>query len=216
MAADVAIDPIAAQYAAIARKDLAAARRAVGADWVNREADGEAPAALRGGPVGLAVTGAWLRSAFSDIAFEELERVTQDDVVMSRVLFSARQTGPLVLFKDSRPAVVFPPTGRRFRVEQIHRHELRDGAVVGHLARRDDLGMLEQLGHLPPGPRVVVRTLFWRLSGRTRRAAANVIDLGERAAAEMTAYLQTNGEATQPGNGPVRSDQLHERASTGA
>ena len=195
-------DPIAAQYAAIAAKDLDAARSAVAPDWVNREAESEAPAASRGGPVGLAVTGAWLRSAFSDIAFEELDRVTEGNVIMSRVLFSACQTGPLVLFEDGRPEVVFPPTGRRFRVEQIHRHELRDGAVVAHLARRDDLGMLQQLGHLPPSPRSIVRLLWWRLSGRTARAGAKAIAIGEDAASEMTAFLAGQaGEERLRGSG---------------
>lgn len=200
-------DPIAAQYAAITAKDLDAARRAVALDWVNREAESEAPAAGQGGPVGLAVTGAWLRFAFSDIAFEELERVAAGNVVMSRVIFSARQTGPLVLFEDGRPAVVFPPTGRRFRVEQIHRHELRDGAVVGHLARRDDLGMLQQLGHLPPGPRSIVRLLWWRLSGKTRHASAEAIAIGEAAASAMTTFLaQGNDQELRMsgGHGPDR------------
>lgn len=189
----MADDPIAAQYAAIARKDLDAARRAVAPDWANREAESEAPAARQGGPVGLAVTGAWLRSAFSDIAIEELERVALGDVVMSRVIFSGRQTGPLVLFEDGRPTVLFPPTGRRVRVEQIHRHEFRDGAVVGHLARRDDLGMLQQLGHLPPRPSSVARLLWWRLSGKTRRASAAAVQVGEAAASEMQMFLAAQG-----------------------
>jgi hypothetical protein len=185
----MADDPVAAQYAAIVAKDLDAARRAVAPDWINREADSEPPAARQGGPIGLAVTGAWLRFAFSDIAFDELERVAAGNVIMSRVLFSGRQTGPLVLFENDRPAVVFPPTGRRFRIEQIHRHELRYGAVAGHLARRDDLGMLQQLGHVPPSPRSIVRMLWWRLSGRTRRAGADAIAIGEIAASEMTVFL---------------------------
>ena len=84
-------------------------------------------------------------------------------------------------------------TGKRFRVEQIHRHGLRDGAVVGHLARRDDLGMLQQLGHLPPRPRSMVRLLWWRLSVKTRRASAEAILIGETAASEMTAFLAARG-----------------------
>jgi hypothetical protein len=206
MAADGTGDPISAQYAAIARKDLDAARRAVASDWVNREADSEAPAARQGGPVGLAVTGAWLRFAFSDITFEELDRVTESNLIMSRVMFSARQTGPLVLFEDGHPAVVFPPTGRRFSVEQIHRHELRDGAVVGHLARRDDLGMLQQLGHLPPNPRSILRLLFWRLSGKARRAGAMAIAIGEEAASEMKAFLATSLEEAPGSSHPRGSD----------
>ena len=182
-------DPISDQYLAIATGDLEVARRAVSLDWQNREAEGEAPAARQGGPVGIAVTAAWLRSAFSDIAFEEVERLTDGDVVISRVIFSARQTGPLVLFHDGRASAVFPPTGRTFRVEQMHRHELRDGEVVGHLARRDDLGMMEQLGHLPPSPRSLLRMLIWQLSGRSRRAAAEAAAVGDRAAALMSARL---------------------------
>ena len=54
--------------------------------------------------MGLAVTVAWLRSAFSDIAFDEIERITDGDIVISRVMFSARQTGPLVLFEGGRAA----------------------------------------------------------------------------------------------------------------
>lgn len=181
-----AVDPVSDQYLAIATGDLDIARRAVSLDWYNREAEaGEPVAARRGGPVGLAVTAAWLRSAFSDITFDEVERLTDGDIVISRVLFSARQTGPLVLFNDGRPTAVFPPTGRTFRVEQIHRHELRDGEVVGHLARRDDLGMMEQLGHLPPSPWSMIRMLAWHLTGRARRAEAHAVAISEQAAATM-------------------------------
>jgi predicted ester cyclase len=182
-------DPIGDQYLAIATGDLEIARRAVSLDWQNRESEGEAPAAERGGPIGLAVTVAWLRFAFSDIAFEEIERLTDGDVVISRVMFSARQTGPLVLFCNGRAKAVFPPTGRTFRVEQMHRHELRDGEVVGHLARRDDLGMMEQMGHLPPTPRSLLRMLAWRLSGKSRRAGAEAAAVGERAASAMSERL---------------------------
>jgi hypothetical protein len=74
-------------------------------------------------------------------------------------------------------------------VEQIHRHEFRDGEVVGHLARRDDLGMMQQLGHLPPSPRSILRMLVWQLTGRARRAAAEAARVGEQAAAAMSRTL---------------------------
>ncbi len=181
-------DPIADQYSAIATGDPALALRAVAPDWTNREAEGEPPAARQGGPIGLAVTVAWLRSAFSDIAFDELERVSQGDTVVSRVRMSARQTGPLVLFDGDR-AVVFPTSGRRFVIEQVHIHRLRDGQVVGHLARRDDLGMMQQLGHLPPRPGTIARMVWWHLTGRTRRAALDAKRLGDSAAAEMQRWI---------------------------
>ena len=206
-------DPISDQYEAIATGDLDTARRAVSLDWRNREAAGEAPAARAGGPVGLAVTVAWLRSAFSDISFEEIERVTDGNIIISRVMFSARQTGPFVLFgDDDRASAVFPPTGRNFRVEQMHRHELRDGEVVSHLARRDDLGMMEQLGHLPPSPRSMLRMLGWQLSGRSRRAAAQAVAIGEQAAARMTERLSTE-RATH--HGSPSHDRRTESLGTG-
>ena len=183
-------DPIMDQYNSIAGGDLEFARRAVSPDWQNREALDEAPAAGRGGPVGLAVTGAWLRSAFSEIAFDEIERLVDGNVVISRVTFSGRQTGPLVLFAEGHASAVFPPTGRTFSVEQIHRHELRDGEVVHHLARRDDLGMMRQLGHIPPSPRSILRMIIWRLSGRSSRAAAEAVALGEVASARMEEFLR--------------------------
>jgi hypothetical protein len=196
-------DAVSDQYLAIATGDLGIARRAVSLDWHNREADdGEAPAARRGGPIGLAVTAAWLRSAFSDISFEEIERLTDGDVVISRVIFSARQTGPLVLFKDNRAATVFPPTGRTFAVEQIHRHELRNGEVISHLARRDDLGMMEQLGHLPPTPGSMFRMLTWRLTGRSRRAEVDAAAIGEQAAALMADRLAHETSIAQGKPGP--------------
>jgi len=187
-------DPILEQYEAIATGDLDLAIRAVAIDWTNREASGEPPAARQGGPVGLAVTVAWLRSAFSEIAFEELERVTECDTVVSRVRMTGRQTGPLVLFDGDRPAAVFPPTGRRFAIEQIHVHRLRDGEVIGHLARRDDLGMMQQLGHVPPTPTGMARILWWRLSGRGRRAGLDAIALADATAATMRVRMGSHSD----------------------
>lgn len=197
-------DPVSDQYLAITTGDMDIARRAVSLDWHNREAaSGEAPAAGRGGPVGLAVTAAWLRSAFSDITFEEIERLKDGNIVISRVMFSARQTGPLVLFNNDRAAAVFPPTGRTFSVEQIHRHELRNGEVISHLARRDDLGMMEQLGHLPPTPQSMMRMLAWRLTGRSRRAEAHVNAISERAAALMAQRLAQEPATDREKSGPT-------------
>lgn len=187
-------DPIIDQYQAIATGDPDIAIRAVAIDWTNREASGEPPAARVGGPVGLAVTVAWLRSAFSEIAFEELERVTERDTVVSRVRMTGRQTGPLVLFDGDRPAVVFPPTGRRFAIEQIHVHRLREGEVIGHLARRDDLGMMQQLGHVPPTPAVMARMLWWRLTGRGRRSGFDAIALADNAAEAMRVRMGSDSD----------------------
>ena len=42
------------------------------------------------------------------------------------------------------------PTGKRFEVSHIHWYTLRDGKIVEHYANRDDLGMMQQLGLVPP------------------------------------------------------------------
>jgi predicted ester cyclase len=43
------------------------------------------------------------------------------------------------------------PTGRRFEVLQTHWWKIKDGKIVFHLAVRDDLGMMKQLGLVPDG-----------------------------------------------------------------
>ena len=54
--------------------------------------------------------------------------------------------------------------------------------MVNHEAVRDDLTMLGQLGALPPTPAGAARLVGWKLTGRDRRAAADVWALCEKAA----------------------------------
>jgi hypothetical protein len=42
------------------------------------------------------------------------------------------------------------PTHKRFEIQHIHWRKLRGGKVVEHCAGRDDLGLMRQLGLLPP------------------------------------------------------------------
>ena len=44
------------------------------------------------------------------------------------------------------------PTGRTFEVQHIHMYRFRDGKIAEHFANRDDVGMMRQLGPLPPPP----------------------------------------------------------------
>jgi predicted ester cyclase len=41
------------------------------------------------------------------------------------------------------------PTGKPVSVPNIHLYEMKDGLIVRHVAVRDDLGMMQQLGLLP-------------------------------------------------------------------
>jgi hypothetical protein len=44
------------------------------------------------------------------------------------------------------------------------------GRAVSHVARRDDLGQLGQLGLLPPNAASLGRSLLWALTGRSAAA----------------------------------------------
>ena len=103
--------------------------------------------------------------------------------MLSEITLSGRHTGPFTVFEDGKLAQVLPPTGRAFAVRQFHLHRLRGDEIVGHSAVRDDLGMLTQIGAFPPDPRLLARTLAWRITGRAARAGKEAITLAEAAAA---------------------------------
>ena len=122
--------------------DTALAERIVAADFVNREAEDDVDQPDRNlpGPAGFLATSQWLRAAFSELRFEEIEALGEDDRVAVRVTMTGRHTG-------SFQGVA--PTGKRFRQHQIHIFQLRSGKIVKHLAQRDDLGLLLQIGWRP-------------------------------------------------------------------
>jgi steroid delta-isomerase-like uncharacterized protein len=78
-----------------------------------------------------------LRSAFSELKFEERDSVAAGDKVAIRVVMSGRHTGSFL---------GHPATGRRFAAEQVHFFTVRDGKLLLHHAVRDDLTMHRQLG----------------------------------------------------------------------
>jgi hypothetical protein len=124
-----------------------------------------------------------MRAAFSDLRFVEHVSVADEHHVLSEITLSGRHTGPFTVFEDGRLAQVLPPTGRAFAVRQFHLHRLRGDEIVGHSAVRDDLGMLTQIGAFPPDPRLLARTLAWRITGRAARAGQEAITRAEAAAA---------------------------------
>jgi predicted ester cyclase len=140
------------------------------ADAVNREARNEPPDTRGTGPAAMYATARWLRSAFSELAWEIHDAVQDGDLVVVHATMSGRQTGPFVAYgPDAAIAAVFPPLGRRFAVTQTHWFRMRDGKVAEHWANRDDLGMGQQLGWTPPTPAYLARMLLARR--RLRRAA---------------------------------------------
>jgi predicted ester cyclase len=166
--------------------DPSLAAQVVAVNNHNREAAVSPLACQTPGPAGTLASGAWMRSAFSDLRFP-IEAVTEtDDQVWVRLRMQGRHTGPFVRFREGRLDQAIPPTGRDIDFEQIHMLTIRNGQVVDHQAVRDDLTMLAQLGVFPPAPATAVRLLGWRISGRASRAAREVAELATQAAGQLT------------------------------
>jgi steroid delta-isomerase-like uncharacterized protein len=78
--------------------------------------------------------------ALEDVRFEVEDLIAEGDRVVARVTSSARQVGEFM---------GLPPSGRGYRVEEIHIFRVRDGQVVEHWLQMDTMGMLQQLGAMP-------------------------------------------------------------------
>ncbi|MFE3167551.1 ester cyclase [Streptomyces sp. NPDC059224] len=169
---------------------LATGAPALAADVVheefhNREAAVAPAACALPGPAGVLASGAWMRSAFSDLRFPVLGTALGDDEIWVRLRMQGRHTGTFVRYRDGALDQAIPPTGREIDVEQIHVLGLRDGKVVRHEAVRDDITMLGQLGVFPPAPPTALRMIAWRVTGRAGRAAARVTAEAAEAAAAL-------------------------------
>jgi ketosteroid isomerase-like protein len=94
----------------MASGDLADLEAVYTVDAVNREAKDEPPDARGVGPAALYATARWLRSAFSELAWEIHDVVQDDDLVVVHATMSGRQTGPFVAYgPDGAVTAVFPP-----------------------------------------------------------------------------------------------------------
>jgi hypothetical protein len=79
----------------------------------------------------------WLTSVFSDVEYELVRTVCEDDLVAAQTICRATHTGP---------GLGVEPTGRRFEAEQMHLIRIADGRIAEHWAVRDDAAMMRQLG----------------------------------------------------------------------
>jgi ketosteroid isomerase-like protein len=162
------------QFRIIETGDLELAAANVTAGYVNHRSVHEPLAARAGGPGALAATATWLRRAFSEIRFEIDEIALVGDRAIAWVTLHGVSSGPFVVHDapDGSVTQVFPPTGRPFASRQVHWFRIEDGAIAEHDAVRDDLGMAQQVGWIPPRPAFVVRMLLARR--RERRASPRV------------------------------------------
>ena len=97
----------------------------------------------RDGPSGAAATSEWLRSAFGNLRYDIHRVLVDGDMAAAHVTMHGTHEGGLP------PGV--PATHKPFAVQHVHLFRFADdGRVIEHSSVRDDLGMLMQLGLLPP------------------------------------------------------------------
>jgi predicted ester cyclase len=79
--------------------------------------------------------------AFSDFHHEVLAQYTDGDTVISRIVGRGRHTGEFL---------GVPATDKEVSMEGITIHRVVDGTVVEHWAQIDAVGLLMQMGAIPP------------------------------------------------------------------
>lgn len=94
-------------------------------------------------------------TTFPDWRMEIVELVAAGDSVVVKCRVSGTHKGVGKLPINGGMLVGVAPTGKHFEVQHIHWYQLRAGKIVDHWANRDDVGMMRQLGLLPPAPAMV-------------------------------------------------------------
>jgi predicted ester cyclase len=121
-----------------AKGDLDLADELIHPDFVDHDpAHPEQPS----GPESVKQTVEHLHSAFGGLRFEVEDEIAEGDKVVQLVIMSGRHTGPLMGRE---------PTDREFAVRHTNIWRIADGKIADHWGTRDDLGLLGQLGLLPP------------------------------------------------------------------
>jgi steroid delta-isomerase-like uncharacterized protein len=111
-----------------------------------------------------AIVAAW-RRAFPDLRFDVVDEVVNGDAVVHLVTCSGTHTGAF-----EHPAFgVLPPSGRRFSVDHMHIHRVRNGRIVQHWGTRNDLAMMQQLGAIagPAAAQSITSSPGWQPSPTT-------------------------------------------------
>lgn len=89
-------------------------------------------------------------TTFPDYRHDIEEVIAQGDSVVVRCKTSGTHRGVGKLPLNGGLLVGVEPTRKRFEVQHIHWYKLHDGKIAEHTANRDDIGMMRQLGLLPP------------------------------------------------------------------
>lgn len=93
-----------------------------------------------------------IKTNFPDAKLTTLNCVAEGEWVVVRCTYSGTHRGSSRFPVDGGMLVGVQPTGRTFEVQHIHMYRVLDGKIAEHFASRDDVGMMRQLGLLPPPP----------------------------------------------------------------
>jgi len=87
---------------------------------------------------------------FPDWKMEITDVVVEGESVVIRCRVSGTHRGRATKRVNGGFLLGVEPTGKRFEVQHIHWYRVRNGRITDHFTNRDDLGMTQQLGLLPP------------------------------------------------------------------
>lgn len=93
---------------------------------------------------------------FPDAQLTILDSVAEGEWVVVRCTYSGTHRGTSQFPVDGGMLVGVAPTGRSFQVQHIHMYRILDGKIAEHFASRDDVGMMRQLGLIPPATSAAV------------------------------------------------------------
>ncbi len=91
-----------------------------------------------------------IKSNFPDARMTPLNSVAEGEWVVVRCTHTGTHRGTSNLPVDGGMLVGVKPTGRSFEVQHMHMYRLLGGKIAEHFANRDDIGIVRQLGLLPP------------------------------------------------------------------
>jgi predicted ester cyclase len=91
-----------------------------------------------------------LKTNFLDSRLTPLNSVAEGGWVVVRCRYTGTHRGTSHFPVDGGMLVGVEPTGRSFEVQHIHMYRIVDGKIADHFANRDDVGIMRQLGLLPP------------------------------------------------------------------
>jgi predicted ester cyclase len=87
---------------------------------------------------------------FPDIRFTVEQWIVDGDWVAVRTTYAGTHRGVGRLPVDGGMLIGVPPTDKAFSVLHLHLFRVENGLIKEHWAGRDDIGMMRQLGLLPP------------------------------------------------------------------